>query len=395
MKNLALSLLLLVIMDSCSSVKQTEQALNTGNYDQAINIAIKNLRTNKDKKGKQSYIVMLQNAFSKATERDLNQIQFLSEDGNSAKLEEIYNTYLQLRNRQEKIKPLLPLRIYDSGKSAQFNFTDYTSKIVNSKNRLADYLYANANKLMKESEDKLSFRQAFDDFTYLDRISPNYKNTRSLIEQAHFKGTNFVIVKMSNQTDKVIPIRLEDDLLNFSTYGLNDLWTVYHNTEQENINYDYGMAINLREINISPEQIREKQSRFEKQVPNGKKDLIDDRGNVVKDSLGNTIRVDKLKTIICDVNKITQSKATQVVGQVAYTNLETHQLLETFPLQSEFVFQHQYATYSGNKNALDDKYLNLIKLRPMNFPTNEQMIYDSGENLKGKLKNIIKRQVFR
>ena len=245
------------------------------------------------------------------------------------------------------------------------------------------------------SKDKFGFRQAYDDFTYLDKISPNYKNTRALIEEAHIKGTDFIIVTMSNQSDKVIPIRLEEDLLNFSTYGLNDLWSVYHNNEQKNIDYSFGMSIDLREINISPEQIREKETRIEKQVPDGKKDLIDDNGNVVKDSLGNTIRVDRLKTIYCNINELTQFKSTQVVGQVQYRNLETNQLLDAFPLQSEFIFAHRYATYNGDKNALNNTHLSLIKLRPVHFPSNEQMIYDSGENLKAKLKSIITRQVFR
>jgi len=388
---LSISYLLII---SCSSVKKTEQALNSGNYDQAINIAIKNLRTNKDKKGKQSYVEMLENAFAKATERDLKQIQFLSNEGNEAKLEQIYNSYLVLDGRQEKIKPLLPLRIYESGRIAVFNFTDYTSDIISTKNRLADYLYTNANKLMN-STDKFQFRKAYDDFAYLDKISPNYKNTRELIETAHLKGTDYILVTMSNQSDKVIPIRLEEDLLNFSTYGLNDLWSVYHNNVQENVEYNFGMSIDLREINISPEQIREKQTIIEKQVVDGKRDLLDDKGDVVKDSLGNNIQVDKFKTIVCNVNELTQFKSTQVVGQVQYKDLKANQLLDAFPLQSEFIFEHRYATYNGDKNALNDKHLGLIKLRSVYFPTNEQMIYDSGENLKAKLKSIITKQVFR
>jgi len=288
----------------------------------------------------------------------------------------------------------LPLKIYESGRTAVFNFTNYSSDIINTKDKLADYLYSNANKLM-DSKDKFGFRQAYNDFTYLDKISPNYKNTRALIEEAHLKGTDFVIVTMSNQTDKIIPVRLEEDLLNFSTYDLNDLWRVYHNNEQKNIDYSFGMSIDLREINISPEQIREKQARIEKQVPDGKEDLINDQGNVVKDSLGNNIQVDKLKTIVCNVNEFTQFKSTQVVGQVQYKDLKTNQLLDAFPLQSEFVFEHKYAIYNGNKDALDNHYLNLIKKRSVYFPTNEQMIFDSGENLKARLKSIIAKQVFR
>lgn len=394
MKKLLLSLCALVIIIACSSVKQTEAALNTGNYNQAINIALKNLRTNKEKKGKQAYITMLESAYAKANQRDLERIDFLTKDGNKAQLEEVYNIYQQLDKRQEKIKPILPLYIIEENRNAKFTFTNYSSDIINTKNALAAYLYENANELMS-STSKFGFRQAYDDFTYLDKINPNYKNTRNLINEAHTRGTDFVIVDIKNETRKVIPKRLEEDLLNFGTYGLNDLWTVYHNTKVAGNPYDFSMQINLRDINISPEQVKERQIIREKQIPDGKKNLLDDDGNVVKDSLGNPIKIDKFKTIVCEVHEFTQFKSVQVTGQVFYKDLVTKQLIDTFPLESEFVFEHRYATYNGDRNALDDIYTSLINKRVVPFPTNEQMIFDSGEDLKAKLKHIITNQHFR
>jgi hypothetical protein len=394
MKKLLLAVFSLSLIIACSSVKKTEEALNSGNYNQAINIALKNLRTNKEKKGKQAYITMLESAYAKANQRDLQRIDFLTKDGNEAQLEDVYNLYQQLNSRQEKVKPILPLYIMEENRNAKFKFSNYSAKIINTKNQLSAYLYKNANKLMT-STSKFGFRQAYDDFAYLDKINPNYKNTRSLIEEAHIKGTDYVIVDIKNETNKVIPKRLEEDLLNFGTYGLNDLWTVYHNNKLKGNTYDFNMQINLRDINISPEQIKERQIIREKQIPDGKETLIDDNGNVVKDSLGNAIKIDKFKTIVCDVHEFTQFKSVQVTGQVFYKDLLTKQLIDTFPLESEFIFEHRYATYNGDRNALDDIYIGLINKRVVPFPTNEQMIFDSGEDLKAKLKHIITNQHFR
>lgn len=394
MKKLLLAVFSLSLIIACSSVKKTEEALNSGNYNQAINIALKNLRTNKEKKGKQAYITMLESAYAKANQRDLQRIDFLTKDGNEAQLEDVYNLYQQLNSRQEKVKPILPLYIMEENRNAKFKFSNYSAKIINTKNQLSAYLYKNANKLMT-STSKFGFRQAYDDFAYLDKINPNYKNTRSLIEEAHIKGTDYVIVDIKNETNKVIPKRLEEDLLNFGTYGLNDLWTVYHNNKLKGNTYDFNMQINLRDINISPEQIKERQIIREKQIPDGKETLLDDNGNVVKDSLGNAIKIDKFKTIVCDVHEFTQFKSVQVTGQVFYKDLLTKQLIDTFPLESEFIFEHRYATYNGDRNALDDIYIGLINKRVVPFPTNEQMIFDSGEDLKAKLKHIITNQHFR
>ena len=109
MKRLLPLLLIAILIQSCSSVKKTEQALNTGNNDQAYNIALNKLRTNKGKKGKQPYILMLEQAYAKVVDRDKNAVAYLEREGNPANLEKMYNTYVALKNRQERIKPLLHL----------------------------------------------------------------------------------------------------------------------------------------------------------------------------------------------------------------------------------------------------------------------------------------------
>lgn len=395
MKNLIPLFLLLLTILGCSSVKKTQEALNYGNYDEAINIALKNLRSNKLKKSNQPYVFMLEEAFIKVVERDLERIIFLKKEGNASNLEQIHNSYLQLNNRQENIKPLLPLPILQKGKNARFNITDYTNDIINSKNKLSNYLYVNAKNTLKNSINKFDFRNAYDDLHYLNKLSPNYKDINNLLEESHFKGTDFVLVSMLNRTNKIIPLRLQKDLLNFDTYKLNDFWTVYHNNKQSKINYDYQLEIFLKEINISPEHIKEKEYIREKDIKNGWKYLKDNNGEIVKDSTGKQIKVDTYKKVRCKLNEIAQSKSTQVVGQLKYYNLTSNQLLKSFPLASEFIFENKFATYKGDKKALNKKDLRLINNKFIRFPSSEQMVYDSGENLKEKIKRIITSHKFR
>ena len=379
----------LIAAYSCSSVKKAQEAINYGNYDQAIQIAVKQLRENKTKKSNQEYVVMLEDAFEKATIKDIEQLTFLKKDGNPVNLETIYTTYLNLKNRQDIIKPLLPLSIKNNGKNAKFSFTDYTNDILDAKIKLSDYLYSNAKNVLKSSTYKDDYRKAFDDLNYLDKINPNYKYVHALIEEAHFKGTNFVFAHLMNHSDKIIPMRLESEILNFDTYNLNDLWTVFHINKQPKINYGFEIEINFRQINISPEQVKQKQIINEKQIVDGWKYLLDKDGKNVKDSLGKSIKVDNFKTIRCKIEEITQFKSVQVVGQIKYFDLVSKQLTKSFPLASEFVFEHRYGTFSRKKNALDKDYLNLLSNKYMPFPSNEQMILDTSADLKNKIKNII------
>src|SRR5690606_17442117 len=125
--------------------------------------------------------------------------------------------------------------------------------IVESKSALSKYLYDNSKALLK-STNKLEIRKAYDDLEYLNQINPNYLNTLQLQEEALAKGRYYVNVALRNQTNLVIPVALQNDLLDFNTFGMNDKWTVYHNSIQKQIKYDYQIIVNFRAINITPEQ---------------------------------------------------------------------------------------------------------------------------------------------
>lgn len=393
MKKITLLLTFFVLITSCG-VRQTRESLTSGDYDSAIQNAVEGLRNRKDAKGKQDYVYLLEEAFAKAKERDLRNIATWFKDANPNNLEKIFNTYQQLNNRQELIRPLLPLKLLKEGRNAIFPFDDYTDQIVSSKNALSKHLYDNSKALLV-SKDKMSIRRAYDDLVYLDQLSPGYKDVAKLMDEAKFKGTDYVSVFTKNETNMVIPLRLQNDLLDFSTFGLNDKWTVYHSNRLKDINYDYGLIVNFREINISPEQVKEKEFIKEKQIKDGTKPLINAQGQQVKDSLGNVIMVDNFKTIRINIYEFRQFKSTQVTAKVDYIDFKTNQLIDTFPLASEFVFEHIYSTYNGDRRACDDSYLPYFDRRAVAFPSNEQMVYDSGEDLKAKLKDIIVRNKFR
>jgi len=389
----SLFLILFLALSSCG-VKTTQSLLSDGNYDGAIDRAVEALRTKKDSKGKQDYVFLLEEAFAKAKDRDLRNLDLMIKEANPNNAERVYNTYLQLNNRQEKIRPLLPLPLLKQGKNASFAFDNYSDQIVSSKIALSKYLYENASALLK-SNNKLDFRKAYDDFSYLESINPNYKNTKKLMDDAQFKGTDFVDVYARNETNMVIPKQLQDDLLDFKTYGLNDKWTVYHSARQKNVTYDYSLVINFRQINISPEQIKEKEFIKERQVKDGVKTLLDSRGRPVKDSLGKEIKVDNYRLLRANIYEFRQFKSCQITAKVDYVDVRTNALLQSFPVTSEFIFENIYSTYKGDRSACEDSYMTYFNKRAVPFPNNEQMVYDTGEDLKARLKDIIVRNKFR
>ncbi|TDQ31602.1 hypothetical protein [Zeaxanthinibacter enoshimensis] len=394
MKKSVLFGIAIMALVACGGVKKTQEALNSGNYHHAMNRAIQNLAENKTKKGHQDYILLLEEAFRKNADRELRQINLLQKDGNPANYETIYKRLLGLNQVQERIRPLLPLYIQDEGRDAEFQFRNYDERILASKDKLSEYLYANASRLMEEATHKMDFRVAYDDFAYLEEINPGYRDCRLKMDEAHALGINYVKVQIANESQQIIPERLEEELLNFNTYGINDFWTQYHTNPLEDVDYNYEMQVAFRDILVTPEQIREKEFVKEKQIKDGYTYLEDENGELVKDSLGNEIKIDRMKTVQCRFYQFTQHKAAQVTGQVSYIDLNTRQAVNSYPLTTEFIFEHIYADYDGDKRALGTDLLPLINVRAVPFPTNEQMVYDAGEDLKLRLKDIISRQQF-
>lgn len=376
------------LLISCNGLKKTETAINTGNFDQAIDIAVSNLVSDKNAKRKKEYVLLLEDAFAKAVQEDQIVLNRLKSDPNPEVLEAIYETLENMEIRQSKIRPLLPLKIYGTGKQAKFPMEDYALKIIAARTELSDHLLNKARNSLSVSNTGQA-RIIFDDLDYLNSINPNYKDVQDLMDQALEKGTDYILVTLRNDTQQVIPQRLEEELLNFSTYGLNDKWTVYHNKKNDNTYYDYDLAINFRNINISPEQLLQKELQKEKQVKDGFDYELDERGNVKKDSLGNDIKKDKFKLVKATVFQSTQQKEVSLDANIIITNRQSGQLVDRFPVSSSFIFTYIYGSVNGDRRAIDKGYLETLHPEAVPFPSNEQMIYDAGEDLKIRIKEVL------
>ncbi|TVZ51491.1 hypothetical protein [Dokdonia sp. Hel_I_53] len=389
MKRILLILFTATFVSNCTTVKNTTARVNSGNYDEAIRISLSKLKKNPEKKGKQEYVLLLEEAFAKAKQRDTDRLNFLIKENQETNLEKIYRTYIKLEQRQKRIRPILPLKILSENRNANFVFENYDDELITVKDKLVSSLYEQSNYNISNATSKAAYRAIHEDLKYINELKPRYKKTEQLMREIHEKGTDFINVLLTNDTQIALPIRLEDELTDFSTYDLDDFWTVYHTSSQPNVNYDYEIQITFTEINISPESIRERELQKEKIVKDGTKFLKDDDGNFVYGEDGEKIEVDNMITVRSTYHEFNQSKAVNVTGRVRYINLITNQVMDTYPLTSEFVFDHRYATFTGDRRALEDDLYTYTRNRAVPFPTNEQMIYDAGEDLKNRIKQII------
>ncbi len=229
----------------------------------------------------------------------------------------------------------------------------------------------------------------------MEELAPYYNGIQQLKEDTRFYGTDYVHVTLNNRTGQIIPLRLERELLDFNTYGLDDFWTQYHSQKTGEIDYNFGITLNFEEIAIRPERISEVTEQRSKVINDGWEYVRDRRGNILKDSLGNNLKRDLFITVVASVTYTTQEKVAFVGGDVLYRDVLARRDMGRFPLTSEFIFENIFARYRGDDRALTSEDLRFLKNNFIPFPSNEQMIFDAGEDIKLRLKEILETNSLR
>jgi len=117
----------------------------------------------------------------------------------------------------------------------------------------------------------------------------------------------------------------------------------------------------------------------------GKEYVLDEKGNVKKDAKGNDIKQDRMVEIQSSFHQFTQFKECSILAHSEVIDHTTQQIISTTPYQSSFVFEHVYATQTGDKRALENALIDLLVAKRVTFPSNAKMILDAGNDIKDQL----------
>jgi hypothetical protein len=384
MKRITNLLILVIILSSCASSKKL---MERGNYDAAINKAVKQLRKKPDDT-KEAEI--LDRSYRIANERDLERIKFLKLENNPNNYDEVFMLYSSLKNRQSMVRTVLPINL--NGRYIEYEYVDYDAEIVAAKGLAADYFYDDAQKLMKLNT-KEGYRQAYDEFMKASEYSGGqFPNLDEMMEECRAKGMSRAIVLVNNMTIINLDPLFEEDLLEINTDNLESQWVEYHFKHlNEDINYDYTIFVNLESIMVSPDNVKESDRMYNKKVEDGFEYVLDARGNVMKDSLGNDIKIPKYKTLSCTVIETEQLKSVRIDGNVEFLSNNPRKLIKKEPIGAENVFNHQSARAVGDVNALDEEAQELIKSEFIPFPTDMEMIFNTTQTLKPAIQDALYR----
>ena len=385
MKKILLFSIITLLIASCGSVNKK---LQRGDYDGVINKTVKRLiKDPTDKKDIQA----LDRAYKLANERDLSRIKLLKTENNPNNYDEVFRRYESLKARQQRVRVVLPLEM--GNRTINYEYIDYDAELVTAKRKAAEYYYEHGKQLL-ENPDKESIRAAYHELALAQQYSGDgFPGLNEMMLEAREKGISRVIVEVHHSDRIMIAPEFRDELLTFNTDGLNSDWVEYHFRHiNDQIEYDYAVVINLLDILISPEEVKTSDQICKKKVEDGFDYALDARGNVMKDTAGNDIKIPRFKTLQCTLIETYQRKAATIRGQLEIMELQPMAKLKVKePIGAENIFEHSSARAVGDEGALDGPAREKLKNEYLPFPPDAVMIFNTAETLKPAIRDGIYR----
>lgn len=362
MKKIIYLVLFSVIISSCS----TAYYFRKSDYDRVVTKTVKKLKKSPEKI---KQIEWLEKAYTIANKLDQERIDFLKLENDDRSWDEIYQIYGKLKWRQDKIREIIPLHY--TGGVLDFPIIDYDEEMIEAKKNAAEYFYKHGQDLL-ESGDKYNARLAYNDFLKVKEYYPDYENVDQLIEEARIQGIAHVFVRLENNSYIDLPQAILMDMMPVSFHQLNTHWVHYYDENSE-IYPDVELTIHINRVNISPGMINEKEYTEKKEISSWQY-ILDEEGNVMKDSLGNDMKEEVFEEISCNVFETIQRKEIVFEMTLKYVELLTDKELKSFPFFAESFFENRYATAAGDLNALSEETLSIIGLKPVPLPDDGTMI---------------------
>lgn len=330
--------------------------------------------------------------YKQAQERDLNEIKRLKQRNDPAYSTNLYRLYSRIDNRQQATQNK-PVLISDDGYRPKFKFEEVGGKLTQAKNSSFNFELDQAIDLINEARkgSKYSARKAVKKLNSIKKYKLQTGRILELISEANYLGTTRVLVKLENRSFSLIPREVEDAIMQMHTRDIKKPWTEFYTRREGRKDFDYISLVTIDELDVSSAREDVHHYTDEKEVSDGWQYVFDRNGNVLKDSLGNDIKIEKFKKIKANVHEVVRYKEAFVRGKVTFRKPNGARVFSTEPVNVSAVFKNSFARYDGNENALSKESKNKLNQMELAFPSDHALIMDAVTELKIELRRILQR----
>jgi tetratricopeptide (TPR) repeat protein len=369
--------------------KTASKLYDKGNYDEAVQLAVKKLQ----KKPDDEMRALLQSAYQYAVNDHETRIHQLSDNTNDLKWEWIYAEYSSLQRLYEAIhRSPEALSIVDP--------TDYSSYLHTYADKAADtrfqrgmmWLSAGTTQSDRDKNDKLSFRNAYHEFeaalqyrpgelTFIERRNEAYENA----------VINVVVMPMENNRYRFSSYNnfditnFENELLRQLRYtGGNQFVKFYNSWDANSQNIQADQFVDLRFSTFDIGRTRDERSTREVSKDIVVKETVYRPDSVVKE----------YKKVFA---KITTTKRTMLSEGNLQINIRdaSGRWLWSDDIRGNHNWCTEFSTYSGDERALSESDKQLVNRRQDHPPQEDEItrciINEINSNMCGRVRNYFSR----
>lgn len=379
----------LFIIFSCSTVEST---FKDGKYDETIkkgvDLVIKGKIEPKE-------LDLLDRAYNLANQRDLSQANFFEKEDSPQNYERVARAYSNLKERQQVMMKVNPIDMH--GLHYEYKFYNYDEKIIEYKQKAADYYYEIGQKALNRKEaSKKSFREAYANLLNAKRLaSKSYGDIDELLTEAKKKGIVNISITAENMGSVKLSPRFWEDILSFDCHVFNDEWVRYYirpSYVKLDPNDDYQVVIKILNMSGGQEVNETSETKHSRKIRDGYSYVFDESGNVMKDKNGNDVKILKMKEVHCSVLENRQRKNLIIKGVIVLERVENGKVftVKRVPIEEQVVFVNNWYRVVGDEKALTDSnkitFGNRVK-KP--FPKNEDLLSQLVPRFRSRIKKAL------
>lgn len=354
-KNISILGIIIILLASCSTGKK---ALQKGDYFSAVLKAVERLKSSPDNKNANK---VLREGYPMTIEWAQEEMDLILTTNNNFKWEQAVGLMRQVNQMSDAIRSSPAARKIIS------NPKTYTSELNMATEKAAEERY-NAGLAELDVNTRESARIAYDHFSKSHEYVGNYKNSRELMSQAKEIATLRIVLQ-------AIPVntqryRLSSEFFynqifeylnnQFRPSGFVNFYSPNQAKKEELKNPDFIVDMEFFDFSVGNLKQTEKEEKVEKKV---------------KIETRDTTKVE-YKNYVAKIKTFSDQVLSGGSLRVRIIDPVNDQIMSDEIVPGSFIWVNEYAMFVGDKEALDNKQLELIKRKAVPLPPEQDLFIE-------------------
>jgi hypothetical protein len=351
------------------SCKNAQKLYNSGNYDEAVQLAAKKLQK---KPGDTKMLVVLQDAYRFAVDDHESRIRNYTETNSDLKAEKIYGEYLQLQSLYETIRRTPA--VYDIVQPA-----DYSSFVSTYREEAANNRVERGLELL-DREDKVSARDAYYEFQKALALKPGDLSIKQKLDEAYANAvTNVMVLPLTR-----VGLQFGSYDFDYRNFNYNLVRYLQNNNRSQFVRFltesDAGYRdvradnfLDMRFSDVSIGRYRDQRNTREVSRQVVGKEIVVSKDSVRKEYITVKAKI-TVTTRVIHANALLQATLRDVSNRRLWS--------DTY--RGDYDWTYSFATYTGDERALSEEDKMLIRQREEFPPSNDEIIRIIMEDIQRK-----------